>query len=600
MALHQFLSSSPMTHFTKQVSFSLEPSFVPRVVKAKGIATMSSNTTIVRRSANFHPSIWKNEFIQSLSSEFMGETYVDRFNMLKKEVEGIMNHIIDDPLKQLDLIDTLQRLGISYHFENEIKGILERRYRSDQGNNSCKKIDVYATALEFRLMRQHGFSVSPEVFNNFKDRTSHFSTYLCVDIKGMMSLYEASFLSIEGENILEDAKNFTTNCLEKYITSSRNELDVAIVRHALELPLHWRVPRLEARWFIDIYERKAHMNPILLEIAKLDFNMVQSIHQEDLKYASKWWRSIGIAEKLSFARDRLMESFMWTVGIGFQPELGYFRRMSTKVNALITVIDDVYDVYGTLEELELFTNVVEKWDIVAMEQLPDYMKLCFLALYNTINDMTFELLRDKGVNVIQCLKKSWVDLCKSYMLEAKWYHNGYKPTLQEYLDNAWVSISGTVILVHAYVLATSPMVKDDLESLENNIDIFRWSSTILRLADDLGTSSDEQIRGDVPKSIQCYMNDTGASEVDARKHIKYLIDETWKKLNKVAEDNSVFSQLFVEMAKNVSRTAQCMYQYGDGHTIEHQETKDRVVSLLIQPIPTTTNITCDNIEKLLL
>lgn len=96
------------------------------------------------------------------------------------------------------------------------------------------------------------------------------------------------------------------------------------------------------------------------------------------------------------------------------------------------------------------------------------------------------------------------------------------------------------------------------------------------------------------------MNDTGASEVDARKHIKYLIDETWKKLNNVAEDNSVFSQLFVEMAKNVSRTAQCMYQYGDGHTIEHQETKDRVVSLLIQPIPTTTNITYDNIEKLLL
>lgn len=198
MALHQFLYSSPMTHFTKQVSFSLEPSFVPRVVKAKGIATMSSNTTIVRRSANFHPSIWKNEFIQSLPSEFMvkmneiihlvvlfttfrfnlvmvfvgneplimscqGETYVDRFNVLKKEVEGIMNHIIDDPLKQLDLIDTLQRLGISYHFENEIKGILERRYRSNQGNNSCKKNDVYATALEFRLMRQHGFSVSPGI-----------------------------------------------------------------------------------------------------------------------------------------------------------------------------------------------------------------------------------------------------------------------------------------------------------------------------------------------------------------------------------------------------------------------------------------------------
>ena len=27
------------------------------------------------------------------------------------------------------------------------------------------------------------------------------------------------------------------------------------------------------------------MNPILLEIAKLDFNRVQSIHQKDFKYA---------------------------------------------------------------------------------------------------------------------------------------------------------------------------------------------------------------------------------------------------------------------------------------------------------------------------
>jgi hypothetical protein len=35
--------------------------------------------------------------------------------------------------------------------------------------------------------------------------------------------------------------------------------------------------------------------------------------------------------------------------------------MIVKVLALITTIDDVYDVYGTLEELELFTDVVERF-----------------------------------------------------------------------------------------------------------------------------------------------------------------------------------------------------------------------------------------------
>lgn len=55
-----------------------------------------------------------------------------------------------------------------------------------------------------------------------------------------------------------------------------------------------------------------------------------------------------------------MENFYWTIGIGFEPELTYFRRMGTKIVSLITMIDDVYDVYGTLDELKLFTNAIER------------------------------------------------------------------------------------------------------------------------------------------------------------------------------------------------------------------------------------------------
>jgi hypothetical protein len=74
----------------------------------------------------------------------------------------------------------------------------------------------------------------------------------------------------------------------------------------------------------------------------------------------RWWRSTGLGENLNFARDRLIECFLWTVGLKFEPQYGYFRRMSTKINALITIIDDIYDVYGTLDELELFTDTVER------------------------------------------------------------------------------------------------------------------------------------------------------------------------------------------------------------------------------------------------
>lgn len=106
---------------------------------------------------------------------------------------------------------------------------------------------------------------------------------------GMLSLYEASFHLLEGESVLEEAREFTSKHLKEYIKGKKTTRDdylYVLVTHALELPLHWRMLRSEARWFIDVYEKRPHFNPAMLELAKLDFNVVQSTHQEDLKYAS--------------------------------------------------------------------------------------------------------------------------------------------------------------------------------------------------------------------------------------------------------------------------------------------------------------------------
>ena len=74
----------------------------------------------------------------------------------------------------------------------------------------------------------------------------------------------------------------------------------------------------------------------------------------------RWWRNLGLTENLSFARDRLAESFMCSVGLAFEPEYTCLRKWLTKVVILILIIDDVYDVYGTLEELKHFTNAVNR------------------------------------------------------------------------------------------------------------------------------------------------------------------------------------------------------------------------------------------------
>nr|AID55337.1 terpene synthase [Actinidia chinensis] len=549
--------------------------------------SQTNDQKIDRRSAFYQPSIWDYNYVQSLNSEYAGDMYVKWATMLKEDVKRMLDKVVD-PLDGLGLIDDLQRLGVFYHFEDEIHRILESTYNHIiEGWNTDE--DLQATSLKFRLLRQHGYTISEDVFKNFMDEIGNFKTCLCEDVKGLLYLYEASYFSLEGERILEEARDFTTKNLNKILKRKDmiDDEDLAIlVSHALEVPTHWRMQRLEARWFIDMYERRPNLSPTLIQLAKLDFNMVQATHQEDLKHVSRWWNKTGLGQKLSFARDRLMENFLWTIGMDFKPQMSYFRKNITIFISLIAIIDDVYDVYGTLDELERFTNAVERWDLSEMEHLPAYMKICFLALFNSINEIGYDTLKEQGVHIIPYLQKMWADLCKSYLVEAKWYYSRHTPSFEEYMNNAWISIAAPVALAHAYVLCTNPIAKEGLKCVEKYPNLIRCSATIFRLADDLGTSTDEMERGDIPKSIQCYMHETGASEKDARKHMKYLIGEAWKKMNEArVEDGSLFSRTIIGVAENLARMSQCMYQYGDGHGAQGPETRDRVKSLLINPIP---------------
>ncbi|KAI5397337.1 hypothetical protein KIW84_063231 [Lathyrus oleraceus] len=332
------------------------------------------------------------------------ESYAEKCRVLREEVRMMFNKI-ENEVDQLEFIDVIQRLGVAYHFSNEIRNILDIIY-----NNQTSKLEknLHATALKFRLLRQHHYDISTDVFDSFQDELSGFKKDQILDVEGVegiLSMYEASFHSFEDETILDEARDFTSKFLKDFLNQNGDSHLSLQISHALELPLHWRVPRWEASCFINIYEKQQNKNDVLLHFAKLDFNILQSVYQEELKYTSRWWKETEIGEKLRFVRDRFVENFIWNVGMSFNPEFEYFRKVLTKANALITIIDDVYDVYGTLEELELFTEAIERWDLNAIDSLPDYMQICYQTLYNYVNEVEFEMLNKTGYSIAPYLKR---------------------------------------------------------------------------------------------------------------------------------------------------------------------------------------------------
>nr|QBP79199.1 monoterpene synthase [Lilium hybrid cultivar] len=534
-----------------------------------------------RRSANYHPTIWDHSTIQSIESlsSLKGNTLERRRELLKNEVKLLLD-ASDDPLAQLQLIDTIQRLGIAYHFDNEIKSILDRIHDC---HVHLEALDcVHKTALAFRLLRQHGYDVSSDVFQKYRD-SQGFKDSLTDDVKGLLSLYEASFLSFPGEQLMEEANKFSVRHLESLTQKVGLDIEEQ-VRHSLQVPLHRRMRRLEAREYIDVYQREEGKSSVLLEFAKVDFNFVQIIHQMELKELSKWWISLNLDSVLSFIRDRLVENYLWAIGFVYEPHMSKCRIGITKAVCILSVIDDVYDIYGSFEEVEILTKTIKSWDPHEMRNLPENIKLCYKIIYSFIEEITTSILLDNGCNVMPFLKKEWENLCGSYLVEAKWFHEGYTPSLKEYLKNAWISIGGPMTFVFAYCLLGHTLGDNSLNCLKQGFDPIYWSSLILRLNDDLGTSKAEMERGDTPKSIQCHMRETGESEEVSREYIKNLVDHFWKELNQ----ESIRTHLpknFMNLVTNMALASHCIFQFGDGIGDSTGITKNRILSLFVNNVP---------------
>ncbi|CAM9001499.1 unnamed protein product [Rhodiola kirilowii] len=430
---------------------------------------------------------------------FQGEGFKMQRDEMKQMVFDMLVGYVSDRSEQLELINDLKRLGVAYHFEKEIKTILNKIYYTiinyvfNDDKSALHDADLYRTALACRLFRQHGYAVPQDVLKLFLDDTGKFKLSLCADIRGLISLYEASYLATEGEAIMDKARVFATTNLSKIKMTDDVYLDVLSAR-ALDMPLHWRTDRSEARWFIEqAYEKKPNMSPLLLQFAKLDFNIVHAKYLEELRDLARWWKKLGFKKDFSFARDCLVVSYLWGIFASPDPQYETCRKALTKIIALISTVDDIYDIYGTLEEVELFTDAFHRWDINGMEQLPLYMKKCYLACFNCTNKIAYDVLFEKGSDVTSYVKKLWKILSSVFIKEARWFHSGYKPSLDEYMRNAWISVGVPIGFVHVHLFDTSLLVEKQLQYMETNPDILKWSSIIVHLCDDLGTSPAEMI-----------------------------------------------------------------------------------------------------------
>ncbi|KAL8154988.1 hypothetical protein AgCh_000379 [Apium graveolens] len=474
-------------------------------------------TEIGRKSASFHPSIWGDKFL-AYSNPAVAKTdhkEEGHLQLLKDEVRKMLVEREKPQQELLGLIDDIQQLGLCYHFESEIEDLLGQ-INDSFGENYGKRNDVglHDVALCFRLLRQQGHFVSSDVFYKFKDIKGNFNENIVKDVRGMLSLYEAAHLRVQGEAILEEALQFTTTHLNLYKISNLDDPLIDLVGRALRDPLRKGVNRMVARHYISIYHKFDWHNQVLLDLAKCDFNLVQKVHQMELAH-------------------------------------------------------------------------ITRWDISTIDQLPQYMTHCYRALLNLFAEAEEDTVKEGGPTYgFGYAKDAFKRLVRSYQQEANWCQASYFPNFKEYMSLACVTDGLKLLSVASLVLMGNVATREAFEWMAKDPPILRASSLFGRLRNDIVGHVNERKRPHVPSAVECFMQQYDVPKETAYEALQKHCTNAWKNMNQECLHPIAIPMPLLTRVFNFSCTTNLLYDEGfDGYSISLTRTKERITSILIDPIP---------------
>lgn len=493
-----------------------------------------------------------------------------------------------DIYARLYMIDSLERLGINHHFKDEIRSVLDETYRYWMQGMEDIFLDPTTCAMAFRILRLNGYDVSSDPFYQYsEDKFADSLEGYLKDVGAVIELYRASQAIIHpDESVLVRQGLWTKHLLKQesspyqlYADKLRSYVDLE-VNDVLNFPYHANLERLlnrrsmehynveETRILKTSYRSSNLANREILNLAVEDFNMCQSIHIEELKQLSRWVVESKL-DTLKFARQKQVYCYFSSAATLFSPELSDARISWAKNGVLTTVVDDFFDVGGSEQELVDLIQLVEKWDVdINTVSCSETVKIIFSAIHGTVCEIGDKSVKRQGRNVKNNVIKIWLTLIQSMFREAEWLRTKTVPTIDDYMENAYVSFALGPIVLPALYLVGPKLSDEDTENHELN-NLFKLMSTCGRLLNDIHTFKRESEEGKLNAITLRIAHRNGViTAEDATEEFKGIVEEKRRELLRLIllEKGSVVPRDCKELFWKMIKVLNLFYMKDDGFT----------------------------------
>ncbi|CAN0856426.1 Ent-kaur-16-ene synthase, chloroplastic [Linum grandiflorum] len=246
--------------------------------------------------------------------------------------------------------------------------------------------------MAFRILRLNRYPVSPNVFDRFtEDRfwNDTMEGYL-KDEGAVLELYKASNVILPEEGILQHQQSWTKQFLLDLLKDHQEDSSA----HHLNKSLLTQIDNVLTHPFRGSFEPVTYKRNIeqystdTTRLLKSSYPLSLENKLDDLRLAKM---------KTGFCYFTALATFL-------EPELFEARSLFTKHSILVSLVDDLFDMFGTPEEHLNLVHLIEiRWNPrgPTVEFASERVETLYWALHHTINE-TVELAYHTTKAVVLC------------------------------------------------------------------------------------------------------------------------------------------------------------------------------------------------------